>query len=231
MKSMRTFENNLYMKAFRWVYNMLVFNLLFTLLNLPLFLAFNLLAVDSRNTWFFLLAALPFGGAFAGLIGSLEQFAMNKECEPAKVFFSQIYTFWLKGTVYWLTALACLVVIATDLLFFAATPWFQWISPLLFVVGVIGLGIFLNSIYFQIKNPLAGSKDIYKISLYYTLRKWYTTGLNGLLLVLIPVCMLLKPQFGYLLAPSLLGGLIYLNSGKLYRPEVTNKNLVKVIKQ
>ncbi|WP_139843788.1 DUF624 domain-containing protein [Candidatus Enterococcus clewellii] len=217
MKSMRTFENNLYMKAFRWAYNLLIFNVLFTLLNLPLFLAFNLLAVDPRNTLFFLVALLPFGGAFAALLGSLEQFSLDKECEPVTVFFNQIRSFWLKGTAYWLVTLACLIVIFTDLLFFSATPWFQWISPLLFIVGVIGLGVFLNSSYFQIRNPLASSKDIYKISFFYTLKKWYLTGLNGLLLVAILGCMLLKPQLGYLLAPSLLGGLIYLNSRHLYK--------------
>ncbi|MGC6767948.1 DUF624 domain-containing protein [Enterococcus sp. LJL51] len=163
------------------------------------------------------MAALPFGGAFAALLGSLEQFIQEKESEPFKVFFRQVRKGWLKGTGYWLAAILCMIIIGADLWFFVATPWFQWISPLFFIIGVLGLGVFLNTVYFQLKNPLARRKEIYKISLYYALRKWYVTGLNSLLLIIILGFMLLKPQFGYLLAPSILGGLIYLNSSKLHK--------------
>ncbi|MBP1048282.1 DUF624 domain-containing protein [Enterococcus sp. BWM-S5] len=214
---MRTFENNIYMKAFSWVYNLLVFNLLFTLMNLPLFLAFSLLAIDFRNLLFFLLAALPFGGAFAALLGSLQQFIQEKEDEPFKVFFSQMRSLWLKGTGYWLIAVSCLLIVAVDLLFFSATSLFRWVSPLFFIIGIIGLSAFLNSVYFQIRNPKMFRKAIYKISLYYTIRKWYAAVINSVLFMIIIGCMLLKPQFGYLLAPSLLGGLIYLNSSKLHK--------------
>ena len=41
-----------------------------------------------------------------------------------------------------------------------------------------GLAIMLNAWYFQVRNPQASFKDVFRISVYYGLRKWYVSCLN-----------------------------------------------------
>ena len=81
-----------------------------------------------------------------------------------------------------------------------------------------GLAIMLNAWYFQVRNPQASFKDVFRISVYYGLRKWYVSCLN--VFTILNVCNdVLKPQFGFVVTPVLFLGIIYLNTGKLHEKQ------------
>ena len=64
-----------------------------------------------------------------------------------------------------------------------------------------GLAIMLNAWYFQVRNPQASFKDVFRISVYYGLRKWYVSCLN--VFTILNVCNdVLKPQFGFVVTLS-----------------------------
>ncbi|MGX7133036.1 DUF624 domain-containing protein [Enterococcus songbeiensis] len=219
----QTFENNIYMKLFRWAYIFLMSSLCFTLVNLPFFFATISLAIDLKNTLFFLVALLFWGPGMIALIAMIDRFKEEKDVQPVKYFFSAFRQFWLRGLIYWLIGWFSIVVALTDVAFFAKLPNGQWFIPLFLVLAIVGLSFSINSWYFQVRNPESGIKSVMQMAIFYVLRKWYFSLLNSLLFLIIPLLMILKPQFGFTITPSLFAGLIYLNATQLHRRKsVTN---------
>ncbi|MBP1045866.1 DUF624 domain-containing protein [Enterococcus sp. BWM-S5] len=212
----QTFDNNIYMKLFRWVYIVLMTSVCFTLTILPFFLAVLLLAIDSRNVLPFIGSLLFFGPAMPAVFSVIDSFKEELDVEPVHSFFKAYRRFWLQGLLLWLPGLAGTIIAAVDILFFIKVPNGQWLMPFFFILAAMGIALSINCWYFQMKNPTASIRAVFQISMYYIVKKWYISLLNVVLYLLIPLLMLLKPQFGFIITPSLLAGLIYLNAGKLH---------------
>ncbi|MGC6769479.1 DUF624 domain-containing protein [Enterococcus sp. LJL128] len=217
----QTFDNNIYMKLFRWAYLFLISNLCFLVAILPFFLAACLLAIDIRNLPFFLLGLLCFGPALSALFVVINTFKEEQEVEPVRSFFKAYKTFGLRGMIFWLPCWLGAIITITDSLFFAKFSYGQWLIPFFLLLLLILTGWSIHCLYFQVRNPDASIKSVGRIAFYYTLRKWYASLLNIVLFSLMLLLMMLKPQFGFILTPALFAGIIYLNAGKLHMPKQT----------
>lgn len=217
MFAKQTFENNIYMKIFRWVYIVLGSNLSFVLVNIPFFLAAVSLALDIRNLPLFLFSLLFVGPGAMAFLATLDEFKEKKEIDPFRVYFNSYRKWVTKGSLYWLIGWAGIVIFSVDFYFVMITDVGKWLFPLLVVFIVLTLAVSINAWYFQLRNPNTTAKEVLRIAVYYALKKWYVSILNSCLFTFIFIMMLLKPQFGYLLTPGILMGIVYLNTSRLHR--------------
>lgn len=211
------FEDNIYMKMFRWAYILLIGNLCTFLAALPFTAAGLLLAIDVRNLPAFFICGLFAGPALMALLALLNEFKEQGDVEPVVFYFRAYRQFAARGLLYWLIGWFGILVSLTDILFFASLPNGQWVVPFFLLLGILTTALSLNCWYFQVRNPNSGVKDVLRIAAFYTFKKWYFSLLNTVLFVAMIGLMLLKPQFGWLLTPALFLGLIYLNCGLLHK--------------
>lgn len=207
----QSFESNIYMKLLRYVYIAFTSSLCFTLVNLPLFFAVIILAIDVRNIPVFALTLLFVGPGVTSLFYVLDNLFREKDVEPVITFFQGYKKFWVKGLLYGLIAWLSIIVLFSDIYIFAKLPWGKWLIPFFLVLSGLALSLSINCWYFQIRNPLSGIKDVLRLAFYWSLKKWYVSVLNIVLFTSIFILMVLKPQFGFVIVPSILLGIIYLN--------------------
>lgn len=224
MFTKQTFDQNIYMRMFRWAYIFLMVNLCFVLVNLPFFIITTSVAIDPRNIPLFLIGFLLVGpGVIAG-ISVIDTLKEQKDVDPVKEYFKKYKQFGLRGFIYGLIYWFGLVIGVTDILFFSRFSFGKWILPFFILLVLITLAVSINSWYFQIRNPESKIKDVLRIAFFYTFRKWYVSFLNVILFIFALGVMLLKPQFGFTLSLSLFFGLMYLNSLMLFKlPTDSNK--------
>lgn len=218
----QTFETNIYMKLFRWAYIFLMSSLCVTLTVTPFFLAVVSLAIDSQNILPFAISLLFFGSAVGAAMSVADGFKQEHDVAPVRQFFSAYRCLGWRHLLFWLPGWLGSIVAAVDIFFFAKIANGQWMIPFFILLAVSGIGLSINCWYFQVKNPKASIKDIFRISIYYVFRKWYISLLNVLVFLLIPLVMLLKPQFGFIITPSVFIGLIYLNASRLHKDTQTD---------
>ncbi len=206
------FMNNPFMKVMNWAYIGLTVSVLFALTNLPLVFCALFLAVDSRNLPFFLIALLPFGSACMAGLGVADEFITHKAVAPAKAYAQHLIQAFKRGLLYWVPTLLVVIILATDIGWFAANPALgRFLLPLLVILLAVVLGLSVNLMYLQVRNPEVGPKAVFKLAVYYLAKRWYIALLNAVLLASVPVLMIIKPQFGMVVTPSVLLLLIYLN--------------------
>lgn len=212
------------MLVFNWVYVLLMTNLGFTLTNGLFLLAILFLAIDIQNVMVFSLSLLFVGPAVITLIATINQYkeindeqGMNNNNKPVKMFLKNIQYFGLRGFIYWLIGWAGTIIGVLDILFFINFSLGKLIIPFFGLLIVFAISTSINSWYFQVMNPKSSIKDILRVSIYFAVRKWYISLVNVPLFVLMFFLMLSRPQFGFIITPSLLTGLIYLNSKKYFK--------------
>ncbi|MBO0461622.1 DUF624 domain-containing protein [Enterococcus sp. DIV1298c] len=212
----QTFETNVYMKLFRLAYSFLAGNLCIFLVNLPFFLVVVTTAIDSRNSLFLLGSILFF---LPAILTTLACFANDIQGNdvPVKTFFQLYRGLWKKSMYLGGPGYLVIVISYVDILFFIHQPMGKWVIPFFFLLIILAISLILNNFYLQVKNPKISIRKIYHVSLYYVLKKWYISLLNAVLLVLLLIVMVVKPQFGFLLTPNLFLGLVYLNCKQTYR--------------
>src|SRR5699024_1785737 len=220
------FDNNIFMKIFHWAYVLLAANICFALVNLPFCLVALTTAVDPRNTWLFALALLPMGPAVMVMIAWIDQLKSQKDLDPVKSFFQLYRKFWKKGLLYGSLAWLVSVISIVDILFFMKTSNGKWILPFFILLTSLALALMNHCDYFQVKNPELASKDILKTAAYFTLRKWYVSLLNVVLVALVLIVMVVKPQFGMTILPVLFLGIVYLNCTQLSKNTVLAEKML-----
>lgn len=213
----QTFDNNIFMKIFHWVYLLLAANLCFAIVNLPFCIVALTTAIDPRNIWLFALSLLPLGPALIVILAWTDKLKEEKDIDPVKSFFQLYKQFWKLGLLYGGIAWLVTVISVVDILFFMKMPNGKWILPFFVLLAILGLALMIHCDYFQVRNPELQAKDILKTSFYFSLRKWYVSLLNVVLLGLTLVTMVIKPQFGMTILPILFMGIIYLNSTNLVK--------------
>ncbi|WP_261805862.1 DUF624 domain-containing protein [Lapidilactobacillus luobeiensis] len=212
----QSFENNVYMKIFNWLYIFFVTSLLFSIVNLPFVLCVLFLALDVRNALIFWGSLLFFGPALMAGLAVIDRFMEIKTASPFKDYFHFLRQFFKVGFLYGAITLLIIGIFGTDIYFFMLHQKIgQFLVPLMLILMVVVLALFVNVIYFQIRNPQRDFKSVLKVSLYYLAKRWYLALINALVLLLLPTLMLIKPQFGMVLTPSLIMLLLYLNCGFL----------------
>ncbi|MGG5309297.1 DUF624 domain-containing protein [Enterococcus mundtii] len=212
----QTFETNVYMKLFCLAYSFLAGNLCLLLVNLPFFLVVVTTAIDIRNSLFFL------GSLFFFLPATMTTFAwfvegVQENEVPVKTFFQLYRSLWKKSMYLGGPGYLVIVISFVDILFFMDQQIGKWLIPFFFIFIILAINLIINNFYLQVKNPEISIRNIYHVSFYYVVKKWYISLLNTVLVFLLLVVMVIKPQFGFLLTPCLFLGLIYLNCKQTYR--------------
>ena len=212
----QTFETNVYMKLFRLAYCFLAGNLCLLLVNLPFFLVVVTTAIDIRNSLIFL------GSLFFFLPAAMTIFAwfvegIQENEVPVKTFFQLYRRAWKKSMYLGGPGYLVIVISFVDILFFMHQPIGKWLIPFFFLLIILAISLIANNFYLQVRNPEISIRKIYHVSFYYVLKKWYISLLNTILVFLLLIVMVVKPQFGFLLTPCLFLGLIYLNCKQTYR--------------
>jgi hypothetical protein len=209
-----TFEENIYMKIFRWLYIGLTTNIVFWLANLPFLIVALFLAIAPQNAIWFAASLLFVGPGLISLFAVIDQIMRKKDCEPVKDFFLSLRHFSRRGFVYWgISWLGSLIAIA-DIIFLMNFSFAKWILPFFILLIAIFVSIALNACYFQIRNPEAKISQVLSVSCYFVFKKWYVSIINLVLFSGIFIILLLKPPFGLTVFPCLLLGLVYLNLKK-----------------
>ncbi|MDH6363970.1 hypothetical protein M2139_000955 [Enterococcus sp. PF1-24] len=207
----KNFENNIYMKMMEMVYFYLKANLLMLGLNLPLFLAVNFLELSIGNALIFFIALIPLGIS----IGAGFLIIFYREASKAYQFpenlNKQILQLAKKLMGYWLMGLLSLLILLIDIVFFSKTQLFIWLFPGLLVLSVFTMGIMIQGIYFRIIYPNKRNIEILKWSVCLSIKKFYITIINVCLFLLLVITMVIKPQFGFLITPTIFMLLIYRN--------------------
>lgn len=215
MFTKQTFDSNIYMKFFRILYIGLIANLCLWLINLPFSIAALILEIDLRNIVWFGGSLLFIGPGMISMLALIDQWIKEKDIEPIPVFFNALKYYGLNGFLYWGIGWLGTVIAIMDMIALRNFSFGHWLYPFFFLISMICLSVSIQCWYFQIRNPEANRKNVLKISLYYSLKKWYVSLLNLLLLGTTLILIVIKPQFGLILTPIFLIGLIYLNMNYL----------------
>lgn len=212
-----TFEENIYMKIIRWAYLLLIVNVFFVILNIPFTLSALFLSLVPGNALIFWASLIFLGPGIIGVFYCADEFYKNKDLTPFKDFLSGLKKFFVKGLMYWGIFLLVLLISAVDIVFFYQTSLAPFMVAFFVILLIFTLALSLNCFYFQMRNPNSSFRDIFRISLYYVLKKWYVSLINVVLVMCLLAMMILKPQFGLLITPSIFLGIIYLNCRKLHQ--------------
>ena len=211
----QTFETNIYMKMFRWAYIILIGNLCFLCVNSPFAIVAITTAIDGRNLFLFCFALLFFIPSSFTVIAWVNKWKEEGAFDPAKQFFQLYKLLWKKsfclGGIGWTVSL----IAGIDSLFFLKLSIGRWFIPFFFVLILVATSVSINNFYLHVRNPQLKNIVVYKASLYFSLKKWYVSIMNTLLFLAIPLGMIIKPQFGFLVTPTLLFGAIYLNCTRI----------------
>lgn len=215
MFNKKSFEDNIYMKIFYWAYLILFLNVTLIVTNIPFFLASLFLSFLPGNYWIFWLALILFGPGMITVLACVDEFYETHDLSLWKSLKKYFRAYFVRGLAYWGIFLVALLISLMDIWFFYQTSMAAVAIPVFIVLSVVALAISLSAMYFQIRNPKSKIKDILRASFYYSLKKWYASILNVVLLLAMITLMILKPQFGFILTPTIFLGIIYLNCRKL----------------
>ena len=216
MKEQR-FDKNVYMEFFYWLYQSLASSLCFWFVNILYIAAAFLLSIDGRNVFSFIFSLLFIGPGCIVMIGMTEELAKEKSFSSVRLFIKTFRRFWLKGFFYWLFAWIVSVIMIFDCFFFIRFSYGKWLIPLFVLLACLSVSFSINCWYFQVRNPASKPNQVLRIAFYYTLKKWYVSLLDFLLLTSLFLFFFVKPQWCILLGPSIVFGLIYFNNRKLMR--------------
>ena len=218
------FMNNPFMKVMNWAYDVLVMSLLFALTNLPLVFCALFLAIDVRNLPFFLVALLPFGSASLAGLAVVNDFISKKGIAPAKDYARYLIKYFARGLAYWVPTLLVVIILVTDIVWNVMNPALgRFLMPLLVILLLAVLGLVVNLLYLQVRNPDATKRAVWRLSVYYLAKRWYIALVNAVLVTAVPMLMIIKPQFGMVITPALLLLLIYLNCEFLGKAHLWHK--------
>lgn len=173
--------------------------------------------VDRWKECLFLYFSLLFIGP-----GCIVMIGMTEELAKKKFFTStfvhkDVSPILAKGIFYWLFAWIVSVIMIFDCFFFIRFSYGKWLIPLFVLLACLSVSFSINYWYFQVRNPASKPNQVLRIAFYYTLKKWYVSLLDFLLLTSLFLFFFVKPQWCILLGPSIVFGLIYFNNRKLMR--------------
>lgn len=215
----QSFDTNIYMRLLRIVYIFLMLNIAFMIAVLPFFICVMVLALDIRNSLLFGVSLLFFGPSFLAVLSVLQKLKENKDVNPFTDFFRALKANYVRGFLYGAISVFGSIFVLGDIFFMTKITNGKWLIPLFIILFIVINGIVINLMYFQMRNPLRTTRDLLMVAAYYGLRKWYVAILNVCLLVGMGILMVVKPQFGFLLTPSILMGIVYLNCTHLQGSE------------
>lgn len=189
-------------------------NICFTLVTFPFFINILIIGPEVEYLAIYIITGLTFGPAFHTIFEYLDVFYEGKGTYIFRNFFSLWVKKLKKTFFYWLIAFSLAGVNLLNILYFKDTDYayFNVVFTLLFIWISI---VYVNVVYFSVRNPKQPIKNVLIIGLYYSIIKWYRGIINLVLLFVLIMAMIFWPPIGFFLLPGVIVSLIYFNSKKL----------------
>lgn len=208
----RNFENNIYMKIFNWAYIFLILSMLFSLTNLPLILATFTMKLNAASLPIFIASLILLLPSLTAGLATVGAFIKDKSVAPVKTYFGNFKRLIKKSLIVSLLALIGTGILGVDLKFMVIHQNIgRALLPLFVVLLILGWALAINCCFFIAEQPELSLREIGRYALVHLVKKWYVAILNVVILFLIVALMVLKPQFGLTITPSLLTLLLYQN--------------------
>ena len=158
-------------------------NLYFSLMNIPLLFILLFFLSNSGNPLpdgFFtivMICCIPLAPATTALLSVMGKLIREKDLSITKDFFKAYKTNFFQSLYFGALELTILVILFIDIRFFISNSYPRFITIVIFISMIF---IFLTSLYIfpLISRFYLGTKDIFKIAAYCTIRKFHITLLN-----------------------------------------------------
>lgn len=204
-----------------YIYWFFMGNLYFMLLNIPMVLLFlisldsNFAATPESTAFMTFICCIPVGPAATALFSVMGKLIREKDLSITKDFFKAYKSNFKQSLFFWIIESLLLFILFIDIRFFTnqhitfLNLFFMFVMLLIFLVGLYVLPI-LSRFYMR-------SKDIVKLSIYYSLKKLPNTIVN--LAIIISAGFLLFKFSGIIIVfiSSIVCFLIMYNEQKLLK--------------
>lgn len=205
-----------YAAAFNYFYWFLLLNVYFACANIPFILALCTLQYTPSNMVYFFLALIPMGPALAALLASLHKIVEEKDISVTKDFWKFYQGNFSLSALLWSINLALLLILTIDLVAFMDKSIFVMISPLFIILMILLLSMTICGMVMLTKTKQS-VKTLFILSFYYSIKKFYITFLNILLVCFFIFVVLTKPVFALSVLPSLIFFLVLRNSSLIFQ--------------
>lgn len=201
----------------------LLSNFYFLLMNIPLVYITIILVANGKNPLpsgfgvIVLLCCIPIGPAVTALCSTMGKLVREKDIVVTKTFFKAYKQSFLQSLFLWTLELIILVSAYVNLNYFVSNIISIFIYVVIIYIIIIGLYAFPIVSRFYLK-----SKDVLKLSIYYTFKKINITILNAATIVLAGFISSKISVFASLFIMSITCYIIMYNLQKVF-PEIEEK--------
>lgn len=213
MSQRREFGQGILFTYTNYIYWFILTNIYFVFCNVIFLVAFITLEPVFSNTILIFIALIPTGPAITALCYVMDKLVREKEISPTKDF---IYGYQLnfKDTLkVWLPMLGAIFILVIDLQYFQLEN--TKTNQVLAIVFLIMLFLFIYFLFYVF--PITAkfkfrTRDVYKLSLYYSFKKFKkSTGNMGIIFITL-FLMYITTSFLILFIASILTYILTLNS-------------------
>lgn len=171
-------------KISNYIWCFLLANLYFGIVNIPFVLV--ALGESMEGTFEFnlimIIALIPVGPALTALLSVMGKLVREKDINVTKDFFSAYKRSFFESVFYWSLLLVILSIIYIDISLLNNRVGIHFIKYILIALGILIISMafyilpIVSRFYFKIK-------DVFRLSLYYLVKKFYLTIFNWIYLV------------------------------------------------
>lgn len=158
-------------------------NLYFVLLNIPLLailialLSNSISPITKGFIYIVIICFIPLGPAATALLSVMGKLIREKDVNITKDFFKAYKASFFQSLFFWSLEVIIISILFIDIKFFISSSYPQVLTIFIFIIAAF---IFLMSLYVFpiISRFYLSTKDILKLSAYYTIRKFHITILS-----------------------------------------------------
>lgn len=167
-----------------------------------------------------MISAIPAGPAITALLSAMGKLVREKDVNITKDFFKAYKQSFKQSFIVWIIELAAIGILLVDFIFFNRQPYGKYIIPFISAIGIIisamGLYAFPLISRFHMKT-----KDVIRLSFYYTIVKYKITVLNVAAIII----------GGFVVYKFTLIGMIFAASGIAFLLMYYQKDLLKELEE
>jgi uncharacterized membrane protein YesL len=163
-----------------------------------------------------MISAIPAGPAITALLSSMGKLVREKDVNITRDFFKAYKQSFKQSFLVWIIELAAIGILLVDFIFFSRQPYGKYVIPFIAAIGIVvsAMGLYAFPIIsrFHMKT-----KDVIRLSFYYTIVKYKITIMNIAALII----------GGFVIYKFTLIGVIFAASGVAFLLMYYEKDLLK----
>lgn len=191
-----------YNAVFGVCYLGLAVNALLAVANAPLLIALGTTAHPLRAWPAMAMLTLGVGPSLAAALACFHRHGENGSASPVRDFLAGYRAHARRALVCWGGALGLTAVLVTDLFWARERAVGALLAPVFAVLVVVTAAATLNLLVMVVRRPDAPLPALARAALFLSLRRWYASLLNLVLLAGVVAGIAVRPALGLLLMPS-----------------------------